>query len=645
MEVNDYSQRLAQARADYWDSSKTQRENYDRDLNNLEQTHEYKEKKQADTFSNEKLKLEAENESRSSFFADKTKREIASRQREFTDSIRSSEAKNNRKNHELRDQFRGRLNRISSSFDNSIKQSNIQHADDIRDTKNNFNSKYQSAKNGFQGELTNIKDTADERFYDYQKNQIAEQKRLDDSHNNKVVELNRDSSRKLSESKAKNDQAIESAQRAHANEFNQLATSKEITVNQLRENHKASNTRSTESFEKIAGDMEKRFVNDNTRMSRENVQALRQQEEKFNHDMAGVRAIASKNIQSNSQRMNQTNLENERIAEDYEGRLERVKGDMDDHRYKQTRQLNKANSDFIENLRLQKQEGTAQLDSINRKHETYDASTRARFRKDRSAAEARYMHAMRTSENQFTEKLNHQEKGFKGVIEDNIQRHQFETGIMNENHDLALKDLNSNLQKEKTSFIEKTRREIHDDKFEMKENLTRNFEIKNDSLSQQLEQKDDELERTVASYENKLAEIKKKASSEFERYQLSEANKQVENKRTLKRTLTTKDQENNKLMVGMKRRFDKELSKVKFSHEIQTKKLIEDYEKQLRLEKKNSAKDLDIKLSMVQGEYDNLKKGSELRMDTIKNQYETKIDKMKMSAQEAELNRGNRSTT
>ncbi|MCK5882845.1 MAG: hypothetical protein KAG61_04090, partial [Bacteriovoracaceae bacterium] len=121
MEVNDYSQRLAQARADYWDSSKTQRENYDRDLNNLEQTHEYKEKKQADTFSNEKLKLEAENESRSSFFADKTKREIASRQREFTDSIRSSEAKNNRKNHELRDQFRGRLNRISSSFDNSIK--------------------------------------------------------------------------------------------------------------------------------------------------------------------------------------------------------------------------------------------------------------------------------------------------------------------------------------------------------------------------------------------------------------------------------------------------------------------------------------------------------------------------------------------
>ncbi len=54
MEVNDYSQRLSQAREEYWDSSNKQRENYNRDLNNLEQAHEYKEKKQADTYNNEK---------------------------------------------------------------------------------------------------------------------------------------------------------------------------------------------------------------------------------------------------------------------------------------------------------------------------------------------------------------------------------------------------------------------------------------------------------------------------------------------------------------------------------------------------------------------------------------------------------------
>ncbi len=644
MEINDYSQRLAQARADYWDRSKSQKENYESDINNLENTHEYKEKKQADNYVNEKLKLEAENEAKSKFYADKTKREIENRQREFTDNLRSTESDYNRKNHELRDQFRDRLNRISSSFDNSMKQNNIKHSDELREIRNNYDARYDSAKGDFQSEIGDIRKTADDRFYDYQKNQSEEQKRMAQSHSDQILDINRGAARKLSVVKANHDKILDSSQKNFENEINLLQTNKENTVNQLKENHKASNDRMTENFEKVANNMEKRFVEDNKRMSRENVQALRDQEGKFNRDMAGVRAIASKNIQANTQKVNQSNLEKERVAEDYEGKLGRLKSEMDDYRYKQTRQLNKANADFTENLRVQKQENTDQMETLNRKHETYDSSNRARFRKDRAEAEARYLQAMKTTENQYEEKLTSQEKDYKDVIEANEKRHQHISQMMSENHDLALKDLNQNLQDEKTSFIEKTRRDVHDEKLDMKEELTQNFNLKNQALEQQLELKNDELERTVEGYEEKLAEIKKKAAKEFERYQTLASDRQIENQRSLKRTLNAKDQENSKLILEMKRRYDKEIAQIKFGHEVETKKMVEDYEKQLRLLKNESSKELEVKLGMAHEEYNNLKKNSELRLEAVKTQYELKLDKMRMAAQEANLNRGNRGT-
>lgn len=642
MEISDYSQRLGQARDQYWDNAKKLKENYDGDLKSLEETHEYKTTKQADNFNKERLKLQGENEQKSQFYADKTKQEIQNKQAEYRDRLKETESDYNKQNQRTRDQFRERLNQIGSSFDKSLAQREMQQADELSQVRNYTANKLGQNSQQFQQELKDIQRAADSRGDDMQRTQQSMLKERDAAHNDRLLEINRDNSKKISELKTKGHEELERSQKNHENELNQFVDHKNSSAKQLRDNHQRSQDALTDSFSRVGENMEKRFVEDNKRLAREGVDRSQAMEDKFQKEINAIRAIASQNDEANNLRMNQGSLEKQRVSDDYEARLNRLKDEMEDSRFKQQKTLSLANDDFTDTLKSQKRSAAQSYDAAQRQNDLDKATILTQGRKQRDEVESRYNTALTSQERQFGDKMQLQDKTNKNISEANQRRHEQMLEMANKNKEIELKSLTQSVQDEKTQFIEKTRKDVHNEKLELKDEMNRRFSIKSDSLEQQLSQKDAEQKQLVADYEEKISEFKKKVGKEFERYQALEEDRRIEEGRALKQTLLAKDHESNKTMIEMKRRYDKELSQAKMDHDLQMKKMIEVYESQLTQVKNESSKELQVKLGMMKDEYDNLKKNSELRLETLKNQYELKIEKMRMAAQEAEVTRGNR---
>lgn len=642
MEISDYSQRLGQARDNYWDSAKKLKDNYEQDLNSLEENHEYKTKKQADTYNKERLALQSENENKSQFYADKTKQDILSKQAAYQEKTRGIEQDFNKQNQLQREQFRDRLNQISSSFDKSLAQKELQQADELNGVKNYTQNRISQTNQDAQREINELKKTADSRADDMQNIQKKVLKEKDSNYNDRLLEINRDNSRKLSEVKTKGSEEFERSQKNHENEISQLVDHKNTSIKQMRDNQQKSLEALAESFSKVGDNMEKRFVDDSKRLSREGVEQTRNLENKFQKEISGIRSIASQNEEASNLQRNHSNLEKQRISEDYESRLNRLKDEMDDNRFKQQKTLSLANDDFTDTLKSQKRESAQTADALQRTNDMEKSTLLVDGRKQRDAIESRYGAALNNQERQFQDKIQLQEKTYTNIADANQRRHEQMLEMSEKNKDIELKSLTQSVQDEKTQFIEKTRKDVHNEKVELKEDLMRQFSVKSDGLEQQLSQKDAEQKRLIQDYETRLSEYKKKVGKEFDRYQALEDDRRIEEGRSLKQTLLAKDHENNSRMLEMKRRYDKELSQTKMEHELQSRKMIEAYEGDLTRLKNESDKEIQIKTAMMKDEYENLKKNSELRLEALKSQYEMKIDKMRMAAQEAEVTRGNR---
>ncbi len=642
MEISDYSQRLGQARDNYWDTAKKLKDNYEHDLNSLEETHQYKTNKQAGSYNKDRLELQSDNERKSQFYADKTKQEIQSKQSEYRDRLKETETDFSKQNQALRQQFRDRLNQIGSSFDKSLNQRELQQSEELSQVRDYTDKKLSQNTQSFQKELKDIKNASDSRADDMQDHQRRMLKEKDSAYSDRLLDINRNNSKKLSDVKNKGNEELERSQLNHENELSQLVDHKNTSMTQLRDNHQRSQEALTDSFARVGESMEKRFVEDNKRLAKEGVDQNRDMETKFQKEISAIRSIASQNDEANNLRMNQSSLEKQRVSDDYESRLNRLKEDMEDGRGKQEKVMSLANDDFTNTLKSQKRSAAQAYDAAQRQNDLDKATQLTESRKKRDETESRYATALNTQDRQFSDKLQLQDKTYRNIADANQRRHEQMLGMAEKNKEIELKSLTQSVQDEKTQFIEKTRKDVHNEKVEMKEDMMRNFSIKSDNLEQQLAQKDADHKQTVADYEAKLTEFKKKVGKEFERYQALEEDRRIEEGRAVKQTLLAKDYENNRVMIDVKRRYDKELSQVKMEHDLQTKKMIEVYEEQLGQLRNESSKELQVKLGMMKDEYENLKKNSELRLEALKTQYELKIDKMRMASQEAEVTRGNR---
>jgi hypothetical protein len=116
MEVNDYAKNLAAAREQYSESTNEQRENYNKDLKDLESTHKLKQNKQADSFNEARTNIELDTIKTKGTYDDRTSEAIDRRTKDFNRRLLDSREDFNKERVETKRDFNNRLNEISSSY-------------------------------------------------------------------------------------------------------------------------------------------------------------------------------------------------------------------------------------------------------------------------------------------------------------------------------------------------------------------------------------------------------------------------------------------------------------------------------------------------------------------------------------------------
>tara|TARA_Y100000768_G_scaffold388782_1_gene387153 strand:- start:8545 stop:9507 length:963 start_codon:yes stop_codon:yes gene_type:complete len=200
---------------------------------------------------------------------------------------------------------------------------------------------------------------------------------------------------------------------------------------------------------------------------------------------------------------------------------------------------------------------------------------------------------------------------------------------INASNEMAMSDLREEMTKEQSRFIEDTREKVHDKMADMKVNYEDKVRKTESSLSQKLEQKTKENETLTAKYEQKLDVLRTKSAKELEALKKLEHDKREEDKKANERALASQRREFQKNIMSMKREYDQKLDRAKANSDLHVTKLTERYENQIATERAEHNKELQRQNSMLKTEYNRLAEQNKLEKDSIINQYEIKLNKLR----------------
>ncbi|PJB53970.1 MAG: hypothetical protein CO099_04150, partial [Bdellovibrio sp. CG_4_9_14_3_um_filter_39_7] len=404
----------------------------------------------------------------------------------------------------------------------------------------------------------------------------------------------------------------------HDNQKTILLQNKADEINNMKANFgeltDSLNDRNQKEMQKIAREgksekrmMEKDFANDRIGWERQTNKLLNegfdtkaQDNTKRIHDTY-KNQIA--NLNNESENRNYTNaLLNERIAQGYQDEL---KGMEVNH----SKDIDKKNAEFRE----YQQNYVGKLKDDNEKTiEAYKTQyNRTELAREQDSLSARQ---------DLANKLDNKE----------VEHQRYVSNLQTDNQN-NIETLRREMGKEQTQFFEDTRRQVRNEKEELKDDLKSQFERKETSLEKRLEMKDQEMMRVIENYESRLTNVEKKAATEQLAMTKYYQDMKNEDERNYKRAIEAKERDFNKSLTTVRNEFDRKLASAKNTSDVQLTKMTERYENMISSERVEHQREMQSKVSMLTNEYQRLAEKSQMEKENLIEQYEIKMEKLRNS--------------
>ena len=206
-------------------------------------------------------------------------------------------------------------------------------------------------------------------------------------------------------------------------------------------------------------------------------------------------------------------------------------------------------------------------------------------------------------------------------------------------------DLQKEYSKEKTEFIEKTRRDMYSMSMDQKEQHRKTVDATTDSFEKRLGGKDKEIQRMQDFYENKLAVFQKNSKEEIDALKKNHAMATETEKRATKEFLAGREKEFNKRLEAMRADYEVGMTKMANHNDIKVSKLTQRYEDMISRMQNEHKAEVDLLTRQTKDEYDKLLTASQERQESMKNQYELKIEKLRLANMNEEAKKEMRGTS
>ena len=231
--------------------------------------------------------------------------------------------------------------------------------------------------------------------------------------------------------------------------------------------------------------------------------------------------------------------------------------------------------------------------------------------------------------NDGEEKLGKENSKSTGRLKE--QRIEFGKYINNVN-DKKLEEISSiksEYSKDKTDFIEKSKKETSDEKYMIKEDFNRQSTIKEDLYERKLGEMEKQTNKIIENYENRIGQIARKAEKEVETLKASDEERKAKESLALKISAENQSRAHQMEVSGLRAKYEGMIGRDRAMTEKQTTSIVQKYEDQIDRERSEHQKEMSLKLSESQAQFERLFKSSELEKETLRNQYEQRMENMK----------------
>ncbi len=633
MDVRDYSQKLNQVKERYQDAAKDMRTSADRENENIQKTADHKIKKQAAVYDTEKKEMEESAQKNNDYYTEKTRDTIAKRQDDYRKQLSSKTSTFDQEKNDLKKQYREKLSDVTNTYQTSANENNRLHSQ----SKDSMNERFLKTT----GELQEDYNSKVNKFSEHAKNEIQNEKEVDHEQRKELTANYKDEIGDLrSKSQEKNFKEVarlsddnEKLRTSFEREKDNLKEQKEARINDILSMKNEEASVGQKHFEDLRKTISAKESLDQEKTRLQNQKDAKNLDHKYNEDLKAIQRLSNQKIKGSGE-VEGLKEDNKRLKSVYENRISSLNKNITEDTVKMNEKENRNINDTRDKLAALKFSYNEDREKIDRERDHETKKTIQKLTEKNTAAIDRYKDESVVQTKTSDDHLENTIKDSKNRFKD--QRVEFGKVVnkINEKNLENISTLKDDFAKDRTDLVVKTQLDLSQEKRDLRDKLQQSLSAKDGLNQKKIEEIKKETSKISENYESKLEHMARQNEKEIAMIKASSEEKNIKQEQMANLTLALTKQEAQLDSKNLRNRYEKMIEKDRITSEQQTNRIVQTYEDQLERERLAHQKELTLRTNEAQAQFERFYRGSEIEKETIKSQYEDRIDHMKLTSLE-----------
>jgi hypothetical protein len=625
----DVNQKVDQARDKYRLAAEDLRSSYDKNTKDLKENFDNKTAKQSNSYDAQKTKLEEQNLVSNELYSDKTKKAISESQVAFRNDIKKNAEKFDNERNVLKAEFSDKLSNLSDSYQKSTAESNRFNSQITKTMGERYQKANLTSKADFDQQVEKLESKVKDSLGTQKLNAHKEMQTKEASNQSNLEDLrNSGQEQKFKEvSSLRNDN--ENLRTNFGHERESMREQQDARVADILNLKNKENEEGQKNFSNLQQNIREKNIAEELQTKNSHQNEAKDLEKKFKDDLRNVQQVANQKIRGGTE---VSSLDNKQLIASYENRLQAAKLE---NRKDREEGIEKAKEIDLNSREKLKETKIANIDDNERREAALSGQHKSNFQelKDKNNLVIdRYKADAGASRVDSEAKLSKADLNSKEQLKNQrVEFGKYANTINSKKLD-EISSIKTELNKDKSNFIEKTKRDLNDEKLAMKTDLNRQLTIKNDIYEEKLSEMAKQTNKIIENYENRIGQIARKAETEVQSLKSSDVERRAKETQAIKIAFDTQERQHQMDVGNIREKYERMIGKDRALNEQQTNRIVQKYEDQLGREKIDNQKELSMRLSEADAKFERVFKSSELEKESIRNQYEERIENMKLAS-------------
>lgn len=397
-------------------------------------------------------------------------------------------------------------------------------------------------------------------------------------------------------------------------------------------------------YQKVINDMSDKDNMRAKRASADQMLAMDELERGFNDDRKDFRHKLTEMADNSAYREEINRNESSRLKDQFDRAMQDKKVQLDQDRFERQISERSSQNDFKNIMKEKDVQRTMSGQRREKEFHDFMLAKEQDFNKQKTTLTDNYEKQNKALQEDSERNSRLEADSFRrrmdNINNENVKNQKLMSQLSEDN----VTDLQKEYSKEKTEFIEKTRRDMYAMSMDQKEQHRKTVDATTESFEKRLTGKDKEIQRMQEFYENKLAVFQKNSKEEIDALKKNHALTTESEKRSTKEFLSSREKEFNKRLEAMRADYEVAMTKMVNHNDIKVSKLTQRYEDMISRMQNEHKAEVELMTRQNKEEYDKLLSASQERQESMKNQYELKIEKLRLANMNEEAKKEMRET-